>query len=169
MMADVNRTTTPPSKHNGAGRETVVGSYDTYREAADAAALLKNLRIPDQFRSIVPRDIVLAEAGGEMNYGRAVLYGASLGAILGLLLAIFSGSFNWVTPAVAHVWAAAIAVGFGAVLGGVIGALACWAGQDSRDTGKGERFRARRFDVVTDEANADEARRVLREKAGAVA
>jgi hypothetical protein len=161
MTQETNQT-------NGAGREVVVGSYDTYREAADAAELLKNLRIPDQYRSIVPRDIVLVETRGEMNYGKAALFGASLGALFGLLVGIFSGAFDWVTPTVSHVWAATIAVICGAAFGAVIGLLAHWASQPT-GTQESERWEAGHYDVVTNEANAAEARRTLQEKVGASA
>jgi uncharacterized membrane protein len=168
MMTDVNRATTPAaSEKNGARRDVVVGSYDTHRQATDAVELLKNLRIPDQYRSVVPRDIVMVETGGGMNLGKAVLYGASAGAVIGLLLGLFSGSFDWMTPPVAHVWVATIGVVCGAVFGALTGALAHWAAHDSGSGQKRERFEAGRYDVVTDEANAEEARRVLRESVGA--
>jgi hypothetical protein len=156
------------NQENGAEGEVVVGSYDTYREAANAAELLKNLRIPDQYRSIVPRDIVLVERGSAMNYGKAALFGASLGALFGLLVGIVSGAFDWVTPAIAHVWAATIAVICGAVFGAATGVLAHWASQPT-ETQRRERWEAGHYDVVTNEANADEARRALQGKVGASA
>jgi hypothetical protein len=157
--------TQPTNQKNGAERGVVVGSYDTYREAANAAEMLKNLRIPDQYRSIVPRDIVQVERDGTMNFGKAALFGGSLGALFGLLVGIVSGAFDWVTPTISHIWMATIAVICGAVFGAVVGALAHWA---SRPTGtpERERWEAGHYDVVTDEANAEEARRALQGKAG---
>jgi hypothetical protein len=67
------------------------------------------------------------------------------------------------------VWAGAIAVGMGMVFGAAIGLLAYAAGQDGGTALKGERWEAGRYDVVTDEANAEEARRTLRDQAGAAA
>jgi len=154
------------NEKNGTDREVVVGSYNTYREAADAAELLKNLRIPDQYRSIRPRDIIMVETSGEMNYGKAALFGASLGALFGLFVGIVSGAFDWVTPTVAHVWMVTIATACGAVFGGAIGVLAHWASQPT-DAQKGERWEAGHYDVVTNEAHADQARQALQKKVGA--
>jgi hypothetical protein len=53
----------------------------------------------------------------------------------------------------------------GAVFGAVIGTLASPAAQDTSDAQTGERWEAGRYDVVTDEANAEQARRILRERA----
>jgi hypothetical protein len=143
-----------------------VGSYNTYREASDAVEHLKNLKVPKQWYSIVPKDIVLVETEGGMNRGRAALIGAAAGGIFGLFLAIFSGLFSWGDPAIADLWAAAIAVGMGVVFGAAIGLLAYAAGQDAGSLQKGERWEAGRYDVVTDEANAEEARRTLQAKVG---
>jgi hypothetical protein len=158
--------TSATNKKNGAEQEVAVGSYSTYREAADAAEILKNLRIPDEYRSIVPRDIIIVERKGEMNRGKAALFGASLGAVFGLFVGIVSGAFDWVTPAVAHVWIVTIAVICGAVFGAIIGVLAHWASTPP-DSQKGERWEAGHYDVVTNEAHADEARRALQQKVGA--
>lgn len=156
------------NEKKGADHEVVVGSYDTYREAADATELLKNLRIPDEYRSIRPRDIIRVETSGEMNYGRAALFGAALGAFFGMFVGIFSGAFDWVTPAIAHIWMVTIAMVGGAVFGAAIGLLAHWASQPT-DAQKGARWEAGRYDVVTDEAHAEQARQALQEKAGASA
>ena len=71
-----------------------------------------------------------------------------------------------VTPAVAHIWMVTIAMAGGAVFGAAIGLLAHWASQPT-DAQKAQRWEAGHYDVVTDEAHADQARQALQKNVGA--
>ncbi|MFE6991086.1 hypothetical protein ACFVFN_23360, partial [Streptomyces pharetrae] len=98
---------------------------------------------------------------GRMDYGWAALHAAASGALPGALIGWLFGLVAWVDPLVSALLVAL----YGLVLGGIVGALfglllyALRGGR--RDVASVRSVEPGRYDVVVDEAVADEAVRLL--------
>lgn len=109
-----------------------VATYTTYQEAERAVDHLSDQGFPVERVAVIGQDVRLVEqVVGRMNYGRAALHGAASGALPGALI-------GWL---------------FGLLLYALQGGRRDFASVRSMEPG--------RYDVVVDEAVADEAVRLL--------
>jgi hypothetical protein len=167
-MSNDNWQAMPPPTVKPEAREAVVASYRSYADAEHAVDTLADHGFPVDHVSIAARDLVLVEQMLEQrSFRKTALVGAAVGAVIGLLVGFGFGLLGWIMPIVSAI---SLAV-WGMVFGGVTGALAAVAMSCTRGPGRGlagvGRLEASRYDVLTGGADAQEARRILRE-AGAV-
>src|SRR4051812_36501041 len=141
-----------------------VASFDRYTEAERAVDFLADRRFPVERVSIVGRDLEYVEQiTGRMTYGRAALNGALTGALIGVLVGWLFGLLNWFDPIVSAVWLALDGLWFGALVGALMGLVLHALSGGRRDFSAIGGMRARRYEVVVDEAVADEAEHRLRD------
>jgi len=141
-----------------------VASFDRYAEAERAVDFLADRRFPVERVSIVGRGLEYVEqVTGRMTYGRAALNGALTGALIGVLVGWLFGLFNWYEPLVSAFWLALDGLWFGALVGALMGLLLHALSGGRRDFAAVGAMRASRYDVLVDEAVADEAERLLGE------
>jgi hypothetical protein len=143
-----------------------VATYRSYEDAERAVDRLADHGFPVERVAIVGRDLKLVEqVTGRMTYGRAALGGALSGAVIGLLIGWLFGVFNWFDPVVGAFWLALDGLWFGAVLGALFGILAHALSGGRRDFASTRQLTADHFDVVVDDAVADEAERLIADPA----
>jgi hypothetical protein len=141
-----------------------IASFDRYAEAERAVDFLADRRFPVERVSIVGRDLEYVEQiTGRMTYGRAALNGALTGALIGALVGWLFGLFAWFDPIVSAFWLALDGLWFGALLGALMGLLLHALSGGRRDFSAVGGMRANRYDVLVDEAVADEAEHLLGE------
>jgi hypothetical protein len=137
-----------------------VASFDRYSEAERAVDFLADRRFPVERVSIVGRDLeYVEEVTSRMTCGRAALNGALIGVLVGWLF----GLFNWFDPLVSAFWLALDGLWFGALVGALMGLLLHAVSGGRRDFAAIGGMRATRYDVMVDEAVADEAEHLLGE------
>lgn len=144
------------------GPRRVIATYDNYRDAERAVDHLADHRFPVERVSIVGRDLKLVEqVTGRMTYARAALHGAISGALAGVLIGWLFTLFNWFDPVVSRGWLILDGLWFGALVGLLYGLLAHALTGGRRDFRSAGAMQASRYDVLVDEAVADEAARLL--------
>jgi hypothetical protein len=144
------------------GPKRVVASFDSYDQAEAAVDRLSDNRFPVERTQIVGRGLQYVEhVTGRMDHGRAALNGALSGAFVGLLIGWLFAVFNWADPLVASGWLIFDGLWFGAVVGAVFGLLQHALLRGRRDFASVHGMRAERYDVLVDEAVADDAARLL--------
>jgi hypothetical protein len=140
----------------------VVATFGSYAEAERAVDLLSDRKFPVEHTAIVARDLDYVEqVTGRMTYWRAMGLGALNGAVIGLLIGWLFGLFNWFDPIVSAFWLALDGLWFGALVGAAMGLIAHALTGGRRDFAAIGGFRAKHYDVVVDEALADEAEVIL--------
>ena len=137
------------------GARRTIASYAGYAEAESAVEWLVQHGFPVQRGAIVgPGLRSVEQLSGRMSVGRAALLGIWPGILVGALVAILA----WDSGSTEVLLAA---VGVGALLGAVSGALLHEALSGGRDFASTTRIEAGLYDRQVDEDSADEAKRLL--------
>lgn len=103
------------------------------------------------------------EVTGRMTYRRAALNGALTGALIGVLVGWLFGLLNWFDPLVSAIWLSFDGLWFGALVGALAGLLLHALSGGRRDFSAIGGVRANRYEVLVDDAVADEAEHLLGE------
>lgn len=141
-----------------------IASYTTYQEAERAVDHLSDQGFPVERVAIIGQDVRLVEqVTGRMGYGGAALHGAASGALPGALIGWIFGLLNWLDPVVSGLLLALYGLVFGALVGALLGLLVHAAQGGRRDFASVSFMQPDRYDVVVDDAVADEAVRLLAE------
>jgi hypothetical protein len=155
----------PPDMSTPTGitaRARVVASFTRYDEAERAVDRLADLQFPVERVAIVGHDVKLVErVTGRMTAGRAALQGALAGSVTGALIGWLFGVFNWFQPIVATLWLTIDGFWFGGIAGALIGLFVHALTRGRRDFASMRDLVAERYDLLVDEALADEAERLL--------
>lgn len=139
-----------------------VASYETYGEAERAVDHLSDHGFPVERVAIIGQDVRLVEQViGRMDYGRAALHGAASGALPGVLIGWLFGLVNWLDPVVSALLLALYGLIFGAIVGALFGMLLHALQGGRRDFASLRSMQPSRYEVVVDEAVADEAVRLI--------
>ncbi len=141
--------------------EQVLATYERYTEAQRAVDYLSDNQFPVEDLRIVGSDLHLVEdITGRVTKGRAAAAGAAGGALFGLLLGLLVGLFTF-----GPVWLGLLLGGLiiGAIAGAVSGFLGHWATGGQRDFASVTGVTARRFDLLSADRSAPQARRLLAE------
>ena len=138
------------------GARRTIASYAGYAEAESAVEWLVQHGFPVQRGAIVGTGLRSVEQlSGRMSVRRAALLGIWPGILVGALVAILP---PWDSGSTEVLLAA---VGVGALLGAVSGALLHEALSGGRDFASTTRIEAGLYDLQVDEDSADEAKRLL--------
>ncbi|QYN19054.1 general stress protein [Amycolatopsis sp. DSM 110486] len=157
------------SEQRAAGQRRPIGAYETYSEAERAVDYLSDNGFPVQRVAIIGSDVKLVEqVVGRLNYGGAALRGAGSGAVTGLLIGWLFGTFNWFTPLLAAFTLAVYGLLFGAVIGAIFGLVIHALQRGRRDFASVRVMTPTRYEVVADEAVADDAKNLLAKMKGSV-
>ena len=141
------------------GARRTIASYAGYAEAESAVEWLVQHGFPVQRGAIVGTGLRSVEQlSGRMSVRRAALLGIWPGILVGALVALLAGIFPWDSGSTEVLLAA---VGVGALLGAVSGALLHEALSGGRDFASTTRIEAGLYDLQVDEDSADEAKRLL--------
>src|SRR3954452_16370209 len=163
---------TPSTSRSGFAAQTrspsdprqVIATFDDYASAEQLVDRLSDRGFPVERTAIVARDLKLVEqVTGRLTTGRAALNGALSGGLAGLLIGWLFGAFDWWNPIIASGWLALWGLLFGLVVGAIMGALGHYLLRGRRDFASVGAMQAAHYDVVVDEAVADEAARVVEE------
>jgi len=143
-----------------AGR--VVATFSSYREAERAVDRLSDAKFPVERTSIVGRNPQFVEhVTGRFGYLDAMLRGALVGGMVGLLIGWLFAVFAWFDPEIAWGWLIIDGLWFGAVVGALAGLLAHALTRGRRDFASVLTMQADRYELLADEEVADEAARLL--------
>jgi len=150
-------------KHVPAARQRrPIAVFDDYADAERAVDRLSDLGFPVERVAIIGHDLKMVEqVTGRLNYGGAALKGAASGAVPGVLIGWIFGLFNLVNPLVASAVLALYGLVIGAVIGAVLGLVMHALQRGRRDFDAVAMMVPSRYEVVADEAVADEAGRLL--------
>ncbi|HEY5836845.1 glycine zipper family protein [Streptomyces sp.] len=114
--------------------------------------------------AIIGQDVRLVEqVTGRMGHGGAALHGAAGGALPGALIGWIFGLLNWLDPVVSRLLLALYGLVFGALVGALLGLQVYVAQRGRRDFASVSFMPPSRYEVVADDAVADEAVRLLAE------
>lgn len=106
---------------------------------------------------------LVEQVTGRMGRDGAALQGAARGALPGALIGWIFGLLNWLDPVVSGLLLALNGLVFGALVGALFGLLVHAARRGRRDFASVSFMQPSRYDVVADDAVADEAVRLLAE------
>jgi hypothetical protein len=139
-----------------------IASFASYADAERAVDHLADEKFPVERVAIVGRGLKLVEqVTGRFGWVDAVVRGAVTGAVVGFLVGWLFGLFNWFDPVVNAFWLALDGLWFGALVGALFGVLTRLAMRGRRDFASVAAVTAERYDLLVDEAVADEAARLL--------
>lgn len=139
-----------------------VGSYSTYAQAQLAMDRLADAHFPVERSAIVAENLRFVEqVTGRLNWGRAFLYGALSGASTGLLIGFVFGLFNWLNPLISAINLALTGLGFGFVIGGLLGAVMYAFSGGKRDFSSIQQMQAERYQVMVDTELEAQAQTIL--------
>ncbi|MFI6566094.1 general stress protein [Streptomyces sp. NPDC050534] len=139
-----------------------IASYSTYQKAERAVDHLSDQVFPVE--RVIGQDVRLVEqVTGRMGRGGAALHGAASAALSGALLGWIFGLPNWLAPVVSALLLALYGPVFGALVGALLGLQVYAAQRGRRDFASVSFMQPGRYDVVADDAVADEAVRLLAE------
>ncbi|MDT7706200.1 MAG: hypothetical protein QOG20_1807 [Pseudonocardiales bacterium] len=147
-----------------AGRRSrrTIASFSTYAEAERLVDRLAELGFPVDRASVVGQDLELVEQpAGKLDVVQAAARGALCGAVPGALVGWIFGLLSFLNPLVTSVLLALYGLVFGALVGAVVGLVVYALVRGRRDSAPVTTMLAHRFDVLVDEAVADEAVRLL--------
>ena len=154
-------TSTTPSPAGPNGRRTIA-TYNSYRDAERAVDYLSDNGFPVDKVAIIGSDLKLVEqVTGRMTYGGAALRGAVSGAFAGLLIGWLFALLNWFEPIMASFALILWAFLFGAVIGAIFGLIVHAMQRGRRDFASVRAMTPSRYEVVADEAVADQAKNLL--------
>ncbi|WP_237557709.1 MULTISPECIES: general stress protein [Streptomyces] len=106
---------------------------------------------------------LVEQVTGRMGLGGAALHGAASGALAGALIGWIFGLLNWLDPVVSRLLLALFGLVFGALVGALLGLVVHAAQRGRRDFASVSFMQPSQYDVVADEAVAEEAVRLLTE------
>ncbi|MGV9292080.1 general stress protein [Streptomyces sp. NPDC003719] len=139
-----------------------VAAYETYQEAGRAVDHLSDQGAPVERVVIIGQEVrPVAQVAGREDYGRAALRGATNGALPGALTGWLFGLVDWAAPLVSATLVALYGLILGATVGALFGLLPYAPQGGRRDFASARSTQPSRYDVVVDEAVADEAVRLL--------
>jgi hypothetical protein len=137
-----------------------LGSYSQYEQAQAVVDHLSDNGFPVETVTIVGADLRLVEqVTGRLTRGRAALAGAASTGWLGLLFGLFVGLFAESRTALFAL--AVYGMVFGAAFGAVLGFVAHSATGGRRDFSSRKGLAASRYEVLVDQARAEEAERLV--------
>jgi hypothetical protein len=140
-----------------------LGSYAQYEQAQAVVDHLSDNGFPVETVSIVGADLRLVErVTGRMTRGKAALAGALSTGWLGLLFGLFVGLFA--ESATALLGLALYGFLFGAAFGAALGFAAHAATGGRRDFSSTTGLAATRYEVLVEQARAEEAERLLAQR-----
>lgn len=143
----------------GVPSRRVVATYTAHQDAVRAVDWLSDEGFPVQRVAIVGRDLRSVEqVTGRVTTGRAAGQGATQGAIIGFFFALLFGIF-FAGPGFLGLLVYAVVMA--AVFGAILGALGHAALGGTRDFGTIAAMQAGSYELLVDEAAADEAESVL--------
>jgi hypothetical protein len=146
----------------------VVASYTGYAEAERAVDRLSDSGFPVEHVAIVGHDLEFVEqVTGRFGWRKAILRGALSGAMIGAFVGWLFFAIDWVSPIVARGWLILDGLWVGTLAGVLFGVLAYAITGGARDFTSIPSMRAKRYDLLVDEAFATEAERLLTGGAGA--
>jgi hypothetical protein len=149
----------------GAARRAVA-SFRSYAEAQAAVDFLADRRFPVERLAIIGDELrIVEQVTGRLDYGRAALQGAVSGASTGALVGALFSLFQLFTPTGSVIAVILWGLVIGAVVGALFGVLAYAASGGRRDFQSVSGMEAGRYDVVVDEDLADDAARMLAQRA----
>ncbi len=147
---------------DGALPRRTVASYRTYEQAQWAVDHLADRKFPVDRVAIIAEDIRFVEqVTGRRGYGQAAVSSALSTAVAGALFGFIFGPLTLVTPLVSGLILAGYGFVFGAVVGALLGRLFHAGSGGRRDFTSASSLQADRYDVLVDQAVADEAARIL--------
>ncbi len=137
-----------------------LGSYPNYEQAQAVVDHLSDHDFPVETVTIVGADLRLVErVTGRMTRGKAALAGALSTGWLGLLIGLFIGLFA--ESGTALLGLAVYGLLMGAAFGAVLGFTAHAATGGRRDFSSTTGLAATRFEVLVEQARAEEAERLV--------
>lgn len=143
-------------------KDRVIATFDNYRDAERAVDRLADSKFPVERVSIVGRDLKTVEqVVGRMTLLRAAANGALSGALAGALIGWLFVVFDWSDPVVSRGWLILDGLWFGALIGALFGLIAHALTRGRRDFASVAAMQADHYDIVVDDAVADEAARLL--------
>ena len=104
--------------------DRVIGSYPTYQEALRVVDFLVSKAIARDKLTIVAAELRFLEDLTAGSPGRAALRGLLTGGLVGLAFGFLFGAFSWVDPLISGSALAVYGLGFGAVVGALLGLAA---------------------------------------------
>lgn len=149
----------PTSSDPSVNPRRAVASYRVHHDAERAVDWLSDEGFPVQRVAIVGRDLrTVEQVTGRVTVARAAGQGAMQGAVIGFFFALLFGIF-FVGPGFFGllVYSMLLAAVFGALLGGLGHALQ----GGTRDFGTITAMQADHYDVMVDDAAADDATAIL--------
>ena len=142
-----------------ADARTTIATHTSYGDAERDVDRLSDAGFPVERVAIVGTGLrTVEQVGGRMTTGRAALFGAGQGALIGILFALLFGLF-FDSPDLAGLLAYATIAG--ALFGAMFGALGHAATGGGRDFVSSFSTQAERYEVQVDAEVADQARRLL--------
>jgi len=158
--ASANGTSPPPVMFAPARRR--IATFTDYEEAERAVEKLTNRGYPVERLAIVGRGLQSVEQiTGALNWWSAAWHGALSGALPGVLIGWIFGLFDWVNPLIASLLLALYGLIIGMALGAVMGLIGYAFMRGRRDFASITLMSASEFDLVADDAVADDAARLL--------
>ena len=168
MTTQPNPNTPSRARFGGMDRRPIA-AYDSYRDAERAVDYLSDNGFPVDRVAIIGSDLRLVEqVTGRMTYGGAALRGAVSGAFAGLLIGWLFALLNWFEPILASFALILWALLFGAVIGAIFGLIMHALQGGRRDFASVSAMTPSRYEVIADEAVADQAQTMLAKMTGAV-
>jgi hypothetical protein len=141
----------------------VVATFGSYREAERAVDRLSDAKFPVERTAILGRNPQFVEqVVGRFGYLDALLRGATVGGLVGLLIGWLFAVFNWFEPTVASGWLILDGLWFGIVVGALAGLLGHALTGGRRDFASVPGMTAESYELIVDEEVADEAARLLK-------
>jgi hypothetical protein len=149
------------------GTRRTVATYSTYAEAQRAVDYLSDQKFPVEHVAIVAEGLrIVEQVTGRLTYGRAALNGALTGAVIGGFFGFFFGLFSFIAPLISALALALYGMLYGAAVGALLNMLFHALSGGERDFSSVGGVLAERYDVVVDEAYADEAARLVAQLGG---
>lgn len=143
-----------------------VASFSSYSAAESAVDYLSDRKFAVDRVAIVGHDVKFVEQViGRMNYGRAALSGATTGGLVGLFFGWLFGLLDWIRPLIVSLQLAVYGLVLGAVFGAVLGLVLYALQRGRRDFAAVRGLQPTRYELVADAAVAEDAARLLRERA----
>jgi hypothetical protein len=142
-----------------------VASYSSYADAERAVDRLADHDFPVERVAIIGQDLQTVEqVTGKLDYPAVAWRGAVSGAVPGALLGWVFGLFDWADPLVSALLLALYGLLIGAVIGAIIAVIVYALQGGRRDFASVTVMGPRRFELVVDDAVADQAARLLAER-----
>ena len=139
-----------------------IAAFDNYGDAERVVDYLSDNGFPVNRVAIIGSDVRMVEQiVGRMNYGGAALRGAGSGVVTGLLIGWLFAIFNWFTPVLANLTLIIYCAVFGAIIGAMFGLVVHALQGGRRDFASVRMVQRSGYEVVADEAVANQAKELL--------